>query len=902
MFLAKLFIPLGFNFADMNKRLFLIDGHALIFKMYYAFLRHPMINSKGADMSILFGFTKYILELIEREKPTHLAIAFDPPGGTFRHEMYPEYKGTRQETPQLIIDSLEPLCGLCRAMQFPVLMVKGFEADDVIGSMAKRAEKEGFDVFMVTPDKDYGQLISEHITQYKPGKSGSDNELIDVEKVCGKYGISRPEQVIEILTICGDSSDNVPGVKGVGEVGAGKLIAKYDNVENIYAHIEELTPKQREAFENARGHIGLSHDLVTIKTDIELDVSSEDMEVTLNYAPEVADLFELYEFGSLRKFLGNVQIIDKREDKQLEYKVVSAAEVCKAAKVSGSCSVMTSGELPGYFTKIRSITAAAMNDGECITASGSAEEFRDMLSDSSIVKYGYDIKQQCNILSYNGIELNGQLRDIELMHYLINPEKSHKIEILARTYLNINLEDRVPAAEETQPLSLFDEVPEETGENTDHLPEIAATLLIGERVHEEMESMNLCHLYETMEEPLLKVLSKMELEGVKIDLAQLRKYASELAVEMNEIQEHIREMADEPDLNIMSPKQIGILLFEKMKLDSKVKPKAGVRYSYPTDEETLNGIADKHPIVNEILEYRGVKKLLSTYIEPFPTFVSPITGKIHTTFNQALTATGRLSSSKPNLQNIPIRTERGKEIRKAFISSRPDGVIVSADYSQIELRIMAHLSCDQHLIAAFRNGQDVHAMTAAKIFGIGIDEVTADQRRIAKTANFGIMYGISAFGLSQRLKIGRAEAKKIIEDYFANFPAISSYIDDTVAAARETGYVETIFGRRRYLPDINSKNATVRSLAERNAINAPIQGTAADIIKLAMINVDKRLVAEGLQSRMVLQIHDELMFDALPSEVDVLKKIVTEEMENVISLSIPLTVECNHGNNWLEAH
>ena len=361
-------------------------------------------------------------------------------------------------------------------------------------------------------------------------------------------------------------------------------------------------------------------------------------------------------------------------------------------------------------------------------------------------------------------------------------------------------------------------------------------------------------------------------------------------------------MADEPDLNIMSPKQIGILLFEKMKLDSKVKPKAGVRYSYPTDEETLNGIADKHPIVNEILEYRGVKKLLSTYIEPFPTFVSPITGKIHTTFNQALTATGRLSSSKPNLQNIPIRTERGKEIRKAFISSRPDGVIVSADYSQIELRIMAHLSCDQHLIAAFRNGQDVHAMTAAKIFGIGIDEVTADQRRIAKTANFGIMYGISAFGLSQRLKIGRAEAKKIIEDYFANFPAISSYIDDTVAAARETGYVETIFGRRRYLPDINSKNATVRSLAERNAINAPIQGTAADIIKLAMINVDKRLVAEGLQSRMVLQIHDELMFDALPSEVDVLKKIVTEEMENVISLSIPLTVECNHGNNWLEAH
>ena len=886
----------------MNKRLFLIDGHALIFKMYYAFLRHPMINSKGADMSILFGFTKYILELIEKEKPTHLAIAFDPPGGTFRHEMYPEYKGTRQETPQLIIDSLEPLCGLCRAMKFPVLMVKGYEADDVIGSMAKRAEKEGFDVFMVTPDKDYGQLISEHITQYKPGKSGSDNELIDVRKVCEKYGISRPEQVIEILTICGDSSDNIPGVKGVGEVGAGKLIAKYDNVDNIYAHLDELTPKQREAFVNSRDHIGLSHDLVTIRTDIPLDVKSEDMEVTLSYEPEVADLFEMYEFGSLKKFLGNVRTSSQKEDKKLEYTITDCAKVCKAAKASGACAVITEGELAGSFTKIRNMTVAAMLDGRCITASGHADAFNEILSDNGISKYGYDLKQQCNILSYNGIELCGELRDIELMHYLINPEKSHKVEILAKTYLDINLEEIKTGEKEEQSLSLFDDIPEDNDNGTDNFPIAAATLLIGEKVHEEMGILNLCGLYDTMEEPLMKVLSKMEMEGVRIDLVQLKRYASALAVEMNEIQERVREMAEEPDLNIMSPKQIGILLFEKMKLDPKIKPKTGVRYGYPTDEETLNGIADKHPIVNEILEYRGVKKLLSTYIEPFPTFVSPITGKIHTTFNQALTATGRLSSSKPNLQNIPIRTERGKEIRKAFIPSRPGGLIVSADYSQIELRIMAHLSCDQHLIAAFRKGEDVHAMTAAKIFGISIDEVTADQRRIAKTANFGIMYGISSFGLSQRLNIGRAEAKKIIEDYFANFPAISSYIDDTIAAARETGYVETIFGRRRYLPDINSRNATVRSLAERNAINAPIQGTAADIIKLAMINVDRRLAEEGLQSRMVLQIHDELMFDTLPSEVEAVKKIVTEEMENVISLSIPLTVECNYGNNWLEAH
>ena len=902
MILSKLFITLGFNFAYMNKRLFLIDGHALIFKMYYAFLRHPMINSKGADMSILFGFTKYILELIEREKPTHLAIAFDPPGGTFRHEMYPEYKGTRQETPQLIIDSLEPLCNLCKAMCIPVLMVKGFEADDVIGSMAKRAEKEGFDVFMVTPDKDYGQLISEHITQYKPGKSGSDDELIDVRKVCEKYGISRPEQVIEILTICGDSSDNVPGVKGVGEVGAGKLIAKYDNVENIYRHIDELTPKQREAFANAREHIGLSHDLVTIKTDIVLDVKSEDMAVNLSYDPEVADLFELYEFGSLRRFIGNVKPTAAKVEKKLCFTESDPSSVCKAARTSGRCSIITEGEQTGSFTPVKLITVAAEDGGTCMVSSGRLDDFRDIITDPAIAKYGYDLKQQCNILSFNGSEIAGRLFDIELMHYLINPEKSHKIDILAKTYLGVNLEECTQPSEAEAPLSLFDEIPEEDTESKGHPAEAAATLQLGAKVLEEMESLNLCGLYDTMEEPLMRVLSGMELEGVKIDLQQLRRYASSLATEMNETQERIRTMADEPNLNILSPKQVGILLFEKLNLDPKIKPKSGVRYNYPTDEETLNGLADRHPIINEILEYRGLRKLLSTYIEPLPTFISPVTGRIHTTFNQALTATGRLSSSKPNLQNIPIRTERGKEIRKAFVSSRPDGVMVSADYSQIELRIMAHLSCDQHLIAAFREGQDVHASTAAKIFGISIDEVTPEQRRIAKTANFGIMYGISTFGLAQRLGISRGEAKKIIEDYFANFPAISSYIDDTLAAARENGYVETVFGRRRYLPDINSKNGTVRSLAERNAVNAPIQGTAADIIKIAMINVDRRLAAEGLQSRMVLQIHDELLFDAIPSEVEHLKKIVTEEMENVMKLSVPLTVECNHGNNWLEAH
>ena len=886
----------------MDKKLFLIDGHALIFKMYYAFLRHPMINSKGADMSILFGFTKYILELIEREKPSHLAVAFDPPGGTFRHEMYPDYKGTRSETPQLVIDSLEPLTQLCQAMKIPVLMIKGYEADDVIGSMAKRAEKEGFYVFMVTPDKDYGQLISEHIIQYKPGKSGSENELIDQQKICEKFSISSPEQFIEILTICGDSSDNIPGVKGVGEVGAGKLIGKYGTVSNIYEHISELTPKQREAFETAKEYIGLSHDLVTIRTDIEIDVRSEDMAVSCCYDPEVADLFEKYEFGSLRKFLGDVQPSVQKESRKITFSGCAPEELCARAAECGKCAVISDTDGDSIFSEVSRLTVATCgSDGSIWTSEGRPDEFRSLICDPSAEKFGYDLKFQRNTICNSGIEMKGKFMDIELMHYLINPEKSHKIEILAKSYLDVNIDDMLPQKEEQPSLSLFDEVPEDSAAAS-RQAEAAVTLMLGEKIYEELTELEISGLYDTMEEPLLKVLAKMEREGVRLDVAQLRKYAAALTAEMNEIQERVREMAGEPELNIMSPKQIGIVLFEKLKLDSKVKPKSGVRYSYPTDEETLSALADRHPIVNEILEYRGVKKLLSTYIEPFPNYISNVDGKIHTTFNQALTATGRLSSSKPNLQNIPIRTERGKEIRKAFIPSRPDGVIVSADYSQIELRIMAHLSCDSHLISAFRQGQDVHAMTAAKICGIDIKDVTSDQRRIAKTANFGIMYGISSFGLSQRLKIGRAEAKKIIEDYFANFPAISTYINDTIAAAKETGYVETIFGRRRYLADITSRNATVRALAERNAVNAPIQGTSADIIKLAMINVDKRLEAEGLQSRMILQIHDELVFDAIPSEVDTLKKIVCEEMENVVKLSVPLTVECNYGNNWLEAH
>lgn len=879
----------------MGKNIYLIDGHALIFKMYYAFIRRPMINSKGIDTSILFGFTKYILELIEREKPTHLAVAFDPPGGTFRNSIYPEYKATREETPQLVIDSLEPLTELCKALRIPVMMVPGYEADDVIGSMSRKCEKEGFTVYMVTPDKDYGQLISDHVIQYKPGKAGGERELVDREAICRKYGIQRPEQVIDMLTICGDTSDNVPGVKGVGEVGAGRLIAKYGSVENIYRHLDELTPKQKAAFEEAEDHIEMSHTLVTIRTDVETGLDPDDAEVRSDYAPEVADLFEKYEFKSLSRFISHIEPV-RKEEKKLEIREISPAEFQRTAQRAGIFSMAADFCGEGIFATVAKLTVGTVIDGVNYCASGKHSDFRDIVEDGRIRKCGYDFKSMINALDRDGVTVGGTLLDIELMHYLINPEKSHKAGILAMSYLGINLEEGTG-----QPVqkSLFEE--NDVADIGPRNMEAVADVLLADRIMKELAETGADRLYLKMEEPLVRVLARMERNGVKVDLPQLKKFETELRAELAGIQAGIREMAGEPELNISSPMQVGIVLFEKLALDPKAK-KTGSKGYYSTDEETLAAIQDKHPIVNDILEFRAVKKLLSSYIEPFPGFINPVTGKVHTTFNQALTATGRLSSSKPNLQNIPVRTERGREIRKAFIPSAPDGVIMSADYSQIELRIMAHLSGDAHLTEAFRQGKDVHAITAAKIFGIDADEVTPDQRRIAKTANFGIMYGISAFGLAQRLKIPRGDAKKIIDDYFTNFPAVSAFISDTIASAREKGYVETLFGRRRYLPDITSRNATVRALAERNAVNAPIQGTSADIIKIAMVEVDREMQAQGLKSRMVLQVHDELVFDAVQEEIGTLERMVVEKMQNVIELSIPLTVECNYGKNWLEAH
>ncbi|MCF0175718.1 MAG: DNA polymerase I [Bacteroidales bacterium] len=870
-------------------RLFLIDGHALVFRMYYAFLRRPMVNSKGEDMSILFGFTKYLLELVEREHPTHLAVAFDPPGKTFRHERYPEYKGTRPPTPQLVKDALQPLVELCGMMRIPVLMRPGFEADDVIGSMACRCAAEGLDVYMVTPDKDYSQLVADHIFQYRPSKAGQLDEVFDKVKICEKYAISEPSQVVDMLTICGDSADNIPGVKGIGEVGAAKLLARFGSVANIYARLEELTPRQKEAFAQAAGHLELSNWLVKIKTDIDLsDVRTEDMLYSSDWDPAIAAMFDHYEFGSLKKYLSGIKASEKTARKSStafpELVELGASDFCVKAAEGGACALLLDGD--------RLIAATA--DGSYVKAPADGGALKPLLSDASVAKCGYAMKGLYRRLLEEGVKLQGRLMDVELMHYVLNPERSHSLDGLSGSYLGVSLEGSAPSGEAT----LFDGV-DEDAEGLRLREAIAAGMLVV-KLREELEDKGIWPLYEEIEEPLLKVLAKMEMTGVKVDLHSLEDFTRSLRSLLDEIQARVREAAGDPEFNISSPRQVGVLVFEKLRLDPKAKqPSKG---SWKTDEDTLSALSDRSPVIGDILEYRGVKKLLSTYIEPYPGFISPLTGRIHTTFNQTLTSTGRLSSSKPNLQNIPIRTERGKMMRKAFVPEREGWLMLSADYSQIELRIMACLCGDEHMVEAFRRGEDVHRATAAKIFGIPAEEVSSDQRRAAKTTNFGIMYGISSFGLAKNLGVGRKEAQTLIDEYYENFPSIVKFKEKTLADAREKGYVETMFGRRRYLPDINASNAVVRSMAERNAVNAPIQGTAADIIKLAMIAIDGRMEEEGMKSRMVLQIHDELVFEAAPDEVERLSALVRETMENVVALQVPLIVECNYGKDWLEAH
>lgn len=922
-------------------KIFLIDGHSQIFRMYYAFMRRPMVNSKGEDTSILFGFTKMLLELIAKEQPTHLAVAFDPPAKTFRHEAFPQYKANRSAAPELVKAALEPLQEILGAFNIPVVMMPGFEADDVIGSMATQWGDNGNRVYMVTPDKDYGQLITQNIFQYKPGKGGNEVEIIGKNEVCEHYGICEPQQVIDILTIWGDSSDNVPGIRGIGEVGAKKLIAKYGSLNGIIEHVDELPQKQQDSIKGSLEQIQMSRFLVTIKTDIELPVKLDDIVFKGTSAAEISRIFNRFEFNSLRKILPAALVQEEEPQEQPadaaatepadqtelpktqipEVKEVSAAEFALQATAAGEiavCNLGAKGIVLGCNNVYAAVGANELSSIACILGNG------------AVAKTGYGFKQLYKELWEKGISLKGEINDLELMHYIINPERSHKEDMLFKSYLGVDIEEVMAAAQDTgnsedtvgkkEPANepefdlfsapaepdLFSALDEDANSGAISSQEkyacgvkCALLLMLRKEVGDELVQAGQADLYREIEAPLVEVLANMEYTGIKIDTAQLKEYSKLLQGELEKIEAEAIELAGE-SINLSSPKQVGILLYEKLQLNPKVKKSA--KGSYPTDEETLNELLSSHPIVGKILEYRGIKKLISTYTDALPGLINPVTGKIHTTFNQSLTATGRLSSTNPNLQNIPIRTQRGREIRRAFIPSSTGGVIVSADYSQIELRLMAHMSGDPHLIEAFNRGMDIHTATAAKVFKVQEDEVTKEQRSRAKTANFGIIYGISAFGLSQRLGMTRTDSKNLIEEYFKSYPKVKEYMNNMIAMAKENGYVETIYGRKRFLPDINSRNAVVRSFSERNAINAPLQGSAADIIKVAMINIYRRLAAEGLQSKMVLQVHDELVFDTTASEVEQICNIVTSEMENVIRLSIPLLAECGKGNNWLEAH
>lgn len=890
------------------KKLILIDGHALMFRMYYAFLRRPMINSKGVDTSVLFGFTKYLLELINKEQPTHLAVAFDPPCKTFRHEFYSEYKANRSAAPEVIKESLEPLCNIVKALNIPVLMSEGFEADDVIGSVAKQWSQKGFTVVMVSPDKDLGQLIDDNIFQFKPGKSGAENEILGKKEICEKFSIENPLQIIDILAIWGDASDNVPGVRGIGEVGAKKLVSQFGSVENIIANADKLPAKQKQSVLDSIESLKTSKFLVTIKTDIELNLTEEDLRVSMTDSSKAKELLKEYECFSLVSLIpggdATPQESNNASNMQFNTEQVTVGEVLQKAKDNKRIAISIGNDNSIY------IAAGEANAtiGTAICKKG--EDIREVIEDKDIIKIGHNFKSLLKLLWKEEIYPKGTIADLELMHYLINPEVSHRVDILSSSLLGIDpsmIASQGKAPVEEIQMDLFSFAEETQGdsaiENERQSKRIETALMLplySVLAKKFEEDKGVEELYYSIEMPLISVLAQMEVNGFKIDTNMLSAFGEELGKELALIENKIRELAEQPDLNVSSPMQLGVVLFEKLKIDPKAKKNK--RGNYSTDEETLTELADKHPIVNEILRFRAIKKLLSTYIEPFPSLIDPADGKVHTTFNQALTATGRLSSVKPNLQNIPIRTEMGKEIRRAFIGSSAQHRIVSADYSQIELRIMAALSGDNDMIEAFRNGKDIHTATAAKIFKEETEDVTSDQRRIAKTANFGIIYGISPFGLSQRLNIPRKEAKELIEEYFLNYPAISEYIERMKVQARENGFVQTIFGRKRYLKDINSRNATVRGFAERNAINAPIQGSAADIIKMAMINVAKALKENNLESKMILQVHDELVFDCPVGEVEKVKAIVREQMENVTRLSVPLTVECNDGENWLQAH
>lgn len=918
-------------------KLFLLDAYALIYRSYYAFLRTPRINSKGLNTSAIMGFCNTLNEVLTKEHPTHIGVAFDH-GKTFRHEVFPAYKAQREETPEDIRQSVPIIKQILEAMRIPILQVDGFEADDVIGTVATRFGADGIDTFMLTPDKDYGQLIGPRVFMFRP-RHGGGYETLGEKEVESKYGIPTPAQVIDLLALMGDSADNFPGCPGVGEKTAAKLINQFGSIDNLLRHTDEIKGKLREKIENAVEDIKMSKLLATIRTDVPLQLSLDELKIEQPDEVKLRRIFEELEFKTLaNKLLNKSELKPKNVETQLdlfsintpngqeepektnyethktvphEYKLIDNEE-----EMDRLCDFFMTKEFVSIDTETTSTDAIR---AELVGLSFSVEEnkafyvplpanreealkyvriFKPLYENDNILKIGQNIKYDYEVLNNYGVTLQGKMFDTMIAHYLIQPELHHNMDYMAETllgYRTIHIEELIGPKGKKQK-NMRDLSPTDICEYAAEDADI--TLRLKHLLEPRLKELGLEELFWNIEMPLVRVLADMELNGVCLDTEALQETSRIFTDRMKQYEQEIYKEAGET-FNIGSPKQVGDILFGKLQImDKPKKTKTG---QYVTSEEVLQSLEAKHPVVRNILNYRGMKKLLSTYIDALPKLINPRTGHIHTSFNQAQTATGRLSSSDPNLQNIPVRTDDGKEIRKCFIPE--DGCLFfSADYSQIELRIMAHLSGDENMMEAFREGHDIHRATAAKIWHEDIDKVTDAQRKKAKQANFGIIYGITTYGLAQRMGIPNGEARELIQDYFHTFPKVKAYMEQAKETARAKGYAETLFHRRRYLPDINSRNATVRGFAERNAINAPIQGTEADIIKVAMVRIWKRFKEEGIRSKMILQVHDELNFSVYPEEREQVERIVIEEMQNACQLNVPLTADAGWGSNWLEAH
>ena len=919
------------------EKLFLFDAYAIIFRSYYAFISRPTINSKHLNTSPILGFCNTLKEILDKEKPTYLGVAFDH-GKTFRHEAFPPYKAQRQETPEDIKLSVPYIKQVLEAMNIPILQADGFEADDVIGTLATEAGRQGIDTYMLTPDKDYGQLIGPNVKMFRP-RHGGGYDVIGEKEVAAKYGIASASQVVDLLALMGDASDNYPGCPGVGEKTAVKLINQFGNTEELISHTDQLKGKMREKVEGAIDDIKMAKYLATIRTDVPIALNLEEMRVTPPNEQKLRALFDELEFKRMtERFLNKPEIKQKTANIQLDLFAANPTNGADEPKKSLYSSLKTTShkyqlidnkqeavELYDFLRTKKNLSldtettstnaieaelvglsfAVTENEAYYVAIPANRQEaleyvniFKPLYEDPEILKIGQNIKYDYMVLRNYGVDLQGRMFDTMLAHYVIQPELQHNMDYMAETLLNyqtVHIEELIGPKGKNQK-NMRDLSPQEVYEYAAEDADI--TLRLKNVLEPRLKEVGAERLFWDIEMPLVKVLADMELNGVRLDTQQLKLTQQTFTERMNAYERHAYEEAGET-FNIASPKQVGDILFGKMQLLEK--PKRTKTGQYVTSEEVLQQLRGKAPIVDDILNYRGMKKLLGTYVEALPKLINKRTGHIHTSFNQAITATGRLSSSDPNLQNIPVRDDDGKEIRKCFI---PDEGCrwFSADYSQIELRIMAHLSADENMTEAFREGFDIHRATAAKIWKESMDQVSDSQRKKAKQANFGIIYGITAFGLSQRMDIPTGEARKLIDDYFETFPKVHQYMEDAKRMAREKGYAETLYGRRRYLPDINSHNGTVRGFAERNAINAPIQGTEADIIKLAMIRIWKRFKDEGIRSKMTLQVHDELNFSVYPNEAEKVERIVLEEMQGAAKLNVPLTADAGWGDNWLEAH